>query len=120
VTQPAALSVTDAEEHLQDALGANYAGPTDEDTLRRALTVDAVKLGSTRHYRPWATARRLIIGNTEYEVGGELTARIDRKLRALLEQQQAADLQAGVDHLVPDASGPGRPASGPLDTQGVF
>lgn len=84
-----------ALQHLKDALGANYAGPDDDATLSRALGVD--KVGTV--VRPWATAARLIAENTEYEVTDKLAARIDRKIRSLVQTQDREDARNGV--LVP-------------------
>ncbi|WP_295818878.1 hypothetical protein [uncultured Deinococcus sp.] len=108
-----------ALEHLRDALGANYGGPTDTPTLERALGVDAVTVEGTVHPRPWATAARLIRDNTEYEVSKGLSARIDRKLQGLDAQQARADTTAGIQVLDPsDDRWP--PRSGVVDTQAVF
>lgn len=89
MTRPAPTPMTEAAAllHLRDALGENYSGPTDPDTLKRALELEQ----SGEQFRPWATAKRLIKFNTEYEVGGELRARIDRKLAELDELQREAD-----------------------------
>ena len=88
MTAPAApMTEADALQHLRDALGANYDGPGDDSTLKRALQVDA----RGEQLRPWATAARLIKFNTEYEVGGELQARVDRKLAELEQTQKDTD-----------------------------
>ena len=114
------LSQDAALEHLRDALGANYGGPTDSTTLERALGVDAVPVEGTVHLRPWATAARLIRDNTEYEVSKGLAARIDRKLQGLDAQQARADRAAGILALLPGADDAWPPRSGPVDTQAVF
>ena len=96
------LSLPDALTELRDALGANYGAETDDATLTRALNRDAVTVDGAVHPRPWATAKRLIEFNTEYEVSKGLQARIDRKLKALDDQQREADLAAGIEGLVPN------------------
>lgn len=96
------LSLSDALQELNDALGANYGAERDDVTLTRALSRDALVDGeSVVHPRPWATAARLIRWNTEYEIGGSLNARIDRKLSDLEDQQAEADLTAGISDLIP-------------------
>lgn len=97
------LELGPALKELGDALGENYGGPVDTESLTRALARDAVVDGeSVVHPRPWATAARLIRWNTEYEIGGKLNARIDRKLEDLEEQQREADMTAGISELIPD------------------
>ena len=116
------LTLSDALEHLTDALGANYGASTDEEVLQRALKVDRLLVGTETHYRPWATAARLIRDNTEYEVTGEMQARIDRKLGGLDLTQRGADMAAGILDLIieRDALLSGFPKSGMLVTEGVF
>lgn len=125
------LTVTDALEHLTDALGPNYGGTVDEDALNRALGVDSLTVArpvdsvtsvTTLYLRPWATAARLIRFNTEYEVGGELTARLDRKINALLLLQRGEDMANGILELIlaREASLVGTAISGVLRTVGVF
>lgn len=117
------LATEDALQHLRDALGANYAGAVDTPTLERALSVDAVTVADLAHLRPWATARRLIMDNTEYEVNKGLQARIDRKLQGLLDRQAQADDAAGITAYVPQSATSGAasvPASGAQDVQAVF
>lgn len=99
------LALADALLFLRDALGDNYGAATDEATLSRALSVDAIiqRTGdnvTTVGLRPWATAARLIRWNTEYEVGGQLSPRIDRKLQQLDAQQAQMDALAGISALV--------------------
>lgn len=84
------MTEDDALQHLRDALGSNYEGATDDGALGRALRVDA----QGDRLRPWATAARLIKFNTEYEVGGDMQARIDRKLAELEQTQRGADATA--------------------------
>ncbi|MVN88634.1 hypothetical protein GO986_18010 [Deinococcus sp. HMF7620] len=115
------LSLAAGLQHLQDALGEGYGGNLDTDALTRALSVDALRVDTAVHPRPWATAARLITDNTEYEVSKGLNARIDRKLSGLEEQQMQADAIAGILHLLPrtdETSWP--PRSGSVATDGVF
>lgn len=122
------LDVSSALTHLRDALGANYEGPTDDTTLTRALIVDGIHdappdvEGVQFHYRPWATAARLIRENTEYEVNEGMAARIDRKLGSLDTQQARMDAVAGILHLLPsEDGGMGWPPSGSaVPTEGVW
>lgn len=94
MTLPAPSPFEIARQHLLDGLGANYGAATDVPTLDRALLVDATQAGETVTLRPWATAARLIRFNTEYEVDGDLRARIDRKLAELEQTQRDADASA--------------------------
>lgn len=116
------LTPAAALAHLMDALGGNYGGLTDELTLGRALSVDGIVVGGAFHLRPWATAARLIRDNTEYEVGGTLAARIDRKLDGLGLKQTQMDALAGILHLLPGADDGTvwPPMSGSVETRGVF
>ena len=115
------LSPSRALEHLRDALGANYGGPVDEDTLSRALGVDGAQVAGGFHLRPWATAARLIRENTEYEVSGDLAARIDRKLGSLDRKQMQMDAVAGILHLLPGQDDASLwPAGGSVDTRAVW
>lgn len=115
------LGVNEALQHLRDALGANYGGPTDDGVLTRALGVDAVMVNPQVHARPWATAARLIRENTEYEVDKGLQARIDRKLLGLDRTQAQADAVAGITHLIPgDEASAWPPAGGAVRTEPVF
>ncbi len=90
------LSLDAALLDLRDALGDNYGAATDDATLTRALSRDAVQVAGQVHPRPWATAARLIRMNTEYEVTDGLQAKIDRKLAALDAEQCQADAAAGI------------------------
>ena len=114
------LSKSEALAHLTDALGANYGGDTNEAVLVRALGVDSVadKAGAL-YRRPWATARRLIADNTEYEVSDGLTAQINRKLAGLDRTQRGMDLAQGISALVPNPFQQ-LTASGPVSTQGNY
>ena len=117
------LSDTEAARILSGRLGVNYAGPTDPDTLAFELSVDAVVGADSQvHARPWATARRLIIDNTEYEVSSGLDPRLDRKLRELAAQQGAADATAGITDLVAALNGEqtGTAWSGSVETKAVW
>jgi len=114
------LPPTEALTHLTDALGANYGGPTDTATLTRALTVDAVTVDGQVYRRPWGTAARLIRDNTEYEVGGELAARIDRKLAGLSRTQLSMDAGQGITAYVLDQVQAWPPAGGPVRTEGTW
>lgn len=122
------LSLDVALQYLRDALGDNYGAATDDPALSRALAVDAVikpisiSEGQV-HTRPWATAARLIRWNTEYEVGGQLSARIDRKLQQLDAQQAMADAAAGITALVKALEGPQSGLTmlgGAVSTEAVF
>ncbi len=116
------LNAADALVRLTDALGANYGGPTDEPTLKRALGDDAVVKETVVHPRPWATAARLIRENTEYEVNKGLQAQIDRKLAGLELKQAQMDSLAGITDLVPQGADAQSwvPHGGPVRTEGVF
>lgn len=126
------LALPDALQFLRDALGDNYGASTDDQTLTRALGVDAVSAptgeggAAQAHARPWATAARLIRWNTEYEVSKNLNARIDRKLQQLDAQQAAADAQAGITDVVAETFGAddgrcsGSAHSGSLPTRAVW
>lgn len=116
------LDLEEALVRLTDALGANYGGPMDEATLKRALGDDAVLVESAVHARPWATAARLIRENTEYEPNKGIEARIDRKIQGLELKQGQMDALAGILHLIPNTDD-GRnwpPMGGPVETRGVF
>lgn len=119
MTQPSSPLTPDlAQQHLLDALGANYAGPTDAPALTRALQLDAVRDATgVRRLRPWATAARLIRLNTEYELSGELAARIDRKLAALEAQQAGADVAGGIQGAVASLGSETGPGGGPVPIQ---
>lgn len=120
------LDLSSALQHLRDALGDNYGGATDEDTLTRALGVDGyAAAGDVFHARPWATAARLITDNTEYEVDKGLRARIDRKLKGLTLKQTQMDALAGILHLLPSAQDDATRdfygmGSGAVGNRGVF
>ncbi|WP_161884057.1 hypothetical protein [Deinococcus alpinitundrae] len=114
------LSTDEALTHLTDALGVNYGAPTDEATLTRALKVDGVTVEGVAYPRPWATAARLIADNTEYEVGGELAARIDRKLAVLARTQLSMDAAQGITAYVPSQVQAWPPAGGPVNNEGVW
>lgn len=118
------LALANALQFLRDALGANYGAETDTETLTRALGVDAVTVNGVAHPRPWATAARLIRWNTEYEVTGKLSARIDRKLQQLDAQQAQMDALAGIAEAVAAAlesgSGVSQPLSGAVRTEATW
>jgi len=63
------------------------------------------------YYRPWETAARLIEQGADYEVGGELQSRTDRKIASLRRTQTLKDAEygyagvTGPDGLVADVSG---------------
>lgn len=115
------LSDMEAVRILSGRLGVNYAGQTDPATLAFELSVDAVTgADGTVHARPWFTARRLIIDNTEYEVSSGLDPRLDRKLAELLRQQGTADSAAGISDLVPGSEEADGPRSGFVSTVGVY
>lgn len=115
------LAEAEALQHLTDALGSNYGGPTDPATLTRALSVDGVTVGDEFHARPWVTAARLIEENTEYEVSSGLAARIDRKLGSLKAKQRQMDALAGILHLLPSTAEEwGQVASGSVPVEAVF
>ncbi|AWN22208.1 hypothetical protein DKM44_02295 [Deinococcus irradiatisoli] len=114
------LSDTDALQHLKDALGSTYAAPKDDPTLTRALGVDTVTVDGQEYPRPWATAARLIADNTEYEVGGELAARIDRKLASLRRTQHGMDVAAGISAYVPTEIQAWPPVGGVVPTEGTY
>ncbi|GAA4002701.1 hypothetical protein GCM10022631_11770 [Deinococcus rubellus] len=114
------LPSAEALTHLTDALGVNYAAPTDQDTLTRALSVDGVTVEGVFYARPWATAARLIADNTEYEVGGELNAQIDRKLKTLLRTQLSLDAAQGISAYVPSQVQAWPPMGGPVNNEEVW
>lgn len=114
------LPPAEALTHLKDALGVNYAAPTDNATLTRALTVDGVTVEGIFYPRPWATAARLIADNTEYEVGGELNAQIDRKLKTLLRTQLSLDAAQGISAYVFVTVQAWPPVGGPVVTTGTW
>lgn len=120
MTKKPALTLTDALQALRDALGENYGAATDDVTLTRALAVDEVVNDDVVHPRPWGTAVRLIKWNTEYELTGELRARIDRKLGQLVALQAREDVRQGVDHLVVRPRNGLAGQCGPVDTKAAY
>lgn len=94
MTAPAPTPPTPEEalQALLDALEGNELADKPPAFLQRALAVDQV--GAV--LRPRATAARLIEENTDYEVTGELRARIDRKIASLKRTQRQHDALFGV------------------------
>lgn len=114
------LPPAEALTHLTDALGVNYAAPTDAATLTRALSVEGVTVEGSFYPRPWATAARLIADNTEYEVGGELNAQIDRKLAVLARTQLSMDAGQGITAYVPSQVQAWPPMGGPVTNEATY